>query len=188
MLVGYVRVSTPDERQQTDLQRDALAAAGVDDRSIFEDRASGTRDKRPGLTSCLEFLKPGDVLIVWKLDRLGRSLPHLLAIVKSLRGRGIGFRSLTEALDTTTAIGEFLFHVFGALAQYERALICERVEAGLHAARTRGRRGGRPRRLDAERLEAARALLTSGSSPSAAARALSIPRSTLIDSLRRELV
>lgn len=185
MLIGYARVSTSDDRQSTDLQRDALIAAGVDARHLFEERASGAKDTRPGLTSCLEFLKPGDVLVVWKLDRLGRSLPHLIEIVGGLRARGIGFRSLTESLDTTTAMGEFLFHVFGALAQYERALMRERVRAGLDAARTRGRRGGRPRRLDGERIDAARALLAGGMSPSAAARSLGVPRSTLIDSLGR---
>lgn len=185
MLLGYVRVSTTDDRQSTDLQRDALVAAGVDLRHVYEDRASGARDNRPGLAACLAFVKAGDVLIVWKLDRLGRSLPHLIDVMTGLRERGVGFRSLTESLDTTTAMGEFLFHVFGALAQYERALIRERVKAGLDAARTRGRRGGRPRRLDAERIGAARALLAGGMTPSAAARSLGVPRSTLVDSLLR---
>lgn len=185
MLVGYVRVSVSDDRQSTDLQRDALLAAGVDPRHVFEDRASGARDSRPGLASCLEYLKSGDVLVVWKLDRLGRSLPHLIEVVGSLRQRSVGFRSLTESLDTTTAMGEFLFHVFGALAQYERELIRERVNAGLEAARARGRRGGRPRRLSAEQVEAATSLLAGGMSPSAAARSLSVPRSTLVDALSR---
>ncbi len=185
MLVGYVRVSTSDDRQNTDLQRDALLAAGVDARHVFEDRASGAKDNRPGLAECLAYLKSGDVLVVWKLDRLGRSLPHLIEIVGSLREHGVGFRSLTESLDTTTPMGEFLFHVFGALAQYERALIRERVLAGLDAAKARGRRGGRPRRLDAERIDAARSLLAGGMSPSAAARSLGVPRSTLVDALRR---
>jgi DNA invertase Pin-like site-specific DNA recombinase len=185
MLVGYVRVSTADDRQSTDLQRDALLAAGVDGRNIHEDRASGSRDDRPGLASCIEYLRPGDVLVVWKLDRLGRSLPHLIDIVNDLRQRGIGFRSLTEVIDTTTAMGEFLFHVFGALAQYERSLIRERVLAGLLAAKRRGRVGGRPRKLDTERIEAAQALLHTGMTVSAAARAVGVPRSTLVDSLRR---
>ena len=147
MLIGYVRVSTADDRQSTDLQCDALAAAGVDARHIYEDRVSGARDDRPGLKDCLSFLKPGDILIVWKLDRLGRSLSHLIDIVTGLRDRGIGFRSLTESIDTTTAMGEFLFHVFGAMAQYERSLIRERVMAGLAAAKRRGKQGGRPRRM-----------------------------------------
>jgi DNA invertase Pin-like site-specific DNA recombinase len=187
MLVGYVRVSTADDRQSTDLQRDALLAAGVDVRNIHEDRASGSRDDRPGLASCIEYLRPGDVLVVWKLDRLGRSLPHLIDIVNDLRQRGIGFRSLTEVIDTTTAMGEFLFHVFGALAQYERSLIRERVLAGLLAAKRRGRVGGRPRRLDAERIEAAQSLLLTGMTVSAVARTVGVPRSTLVDSLHRSM-
>jgi DNA invertase Pin-like site-specific DNA recombinase len=185
MLVGYVRVSSSDDRQSTDLQRDALLSAGVDTRNIHEDRASGARDDRPGLASCLRYLQPGDILVVWKLDRLGRSLPHLIDIVGDLRQRGIGFRSLTEVIDTTTAMGEFLFHVFGALAQYERSLIRERVLAGLIAAKRRGRIGGRPRKLDSERIEAAQALLLTGMTVSAAARAVGVPRSTLVDSLHR---
>jgi DNA invertase Pin-like site-specific DNA recombinase len=185
MLVGYVRVSTSDDRQSTDLQRDALRSVGVDERNIHQDRASGARDDRPGLKLCLEYLHSGDVLIVWKLDRLGRSLAHLIEIVGDLRTRGVGFRSLTESIDTTTAMGEFLFHVFGALAQYERSLIRERVLAGLEAAKRRGRVGGRPRKLDAERVDAAQALLASGMTVSAAARSVSVPRSTLVDSLRR---
>ncbi len=185
MLVGYVRISTSDDRQSTDLQRDALLSAGVDERNIHEDKASGARDDRPGLKLCLEFLRPSDVLIVWKLDRLGRSLPHLIEIVSGLRARGVGFRSLTESIDTTTAMGEFLFHIFGALAQYERSLIKERVLAGLEAAKRRGRVGGRPRKLDAERIDAARSLMTNGMTVSAAARSVGVPRSTLVDSLRR---
>ena len=185
MLVGYVRVSTSDDRQTTDLQRDALRAAGVDERNIYEDKASGARDDRPGLQACFEFLREGDVLVVWKLDRLGRSLPHLIEIVSGMRARGIGFRSLTETIDTTTAMGEFLFHVFGALAQYERSLIRERVLAGLAAAKRRDRKGGRPRKLDDERIGAARALMLSGMTVSGVARSVGVPRSTLVDSLNR---
>ena len=111
MLVGYMRVSSDSDRQTTDLQRDALLAADVDTRHLFEDRASGAKDDRPGLTQALEFVRPGDVLVVWKLDRLGRSLPHLLAIVNMLKDRQVAFRSLTEGMDTTTASGELLFHV-----------------------------------------------------------------------------
>lgn len=136
MLVGYMRVSSESDRQNTNLQRDALQAAGVDTRHLYEDRASGAKDDRPGLAQALEFLRPGDVLVVWKLDRLGRSLPHLLAIVNTLKDRQVAFRSLTEGMDTTTPSGELLFHVFGALAQYERALTRERVSAGLAAARS----------------------------------------------------
>ena len=134
MLIGCMRVSSDSDRQSTDLQRDALLAAGVDARHLFEDHASGAKDDRVGLTRALEFIHPGDVLVVWKLDRLGRSLSHLLALVTSLKDKRVAFRSLTENLDTTTPSGEFLFQVFGALAQYERALIQERVVAGLAAA------------------------------------------------------
>ena len=140
MLVGYMRVSSADERQSVDLQRDALLAAGVDERHFHLDKASGARDDRPGLQACLAYLEAGDVLVVWKLDRLGRSLPHLLAIVADLKARGVAFRSLTERMDTTTPQGELLFSIFGALAQYERALTRERVMAGLAAARRRGAR------------------------------------------------
>ena len=185
MLVGYVRVSSTDDRQSTGLQRDALLSAGVDQRNIYEDRASGSRDDRPGLKTCLEYLRPGDVLVVWKLDRLGRSLPHLIEIVNQMRAHGIGFKSITEAIDTTTAMGEFLFHIFGALAQYERSLIRERINAGLAAALRRGRKGGRPRRLDAEKTDAALALIANGMTVSAAARSVGVPRSTLVDSLSR---
>ncbi len=141
MLVGYMRVSSADDRQSVDLQRDALLAAGVDERHLHHDKASGARDDRPGLKACLGDLRRGDVLAVWKLDRLGRSLPHLLATVDDLRERGVAFRSLTEQMDTTTPHGELLFSIFGALAQYERALTRERVVAGLAAAKRRGRRG-----------------------------------------------
>ena len=167
------------------LQRDALRAAGVDDRHIHEDRASGGRDDRPGLKVCLEYLTSGDVLVVWRLDRLGRSLPHLVGIVAELRARGVGLRSLSEMIDTTTATGELVFHLFASLAQYERALVRERVVTGLEAARRRGRRGGRPRRLDAERVAAAKAMLAEGKSLSAVARVTGMPRSTLADALRR---
>ena len=137
MLISYMRVSSDSDRQNTDLQRDALLAASVDARHLYEDRTSGAKDDRSGLTQALEFVRPGDVLVVWKLDRLGRSLSHLLAIVNTLKEKHVSFRSLTEGMDTTTASGELLFHVFGALAQYERALIQERVIAGLAAAKRR---------------------------------------------------
>jgi DNA invertase Pin-like site-specific DNA recombinase len=139
MLVGYMRVSSESDRETTDLQRDALLATGVDGRHLFEDHASGAKDDRPGLVKALAFVRPGDVLVVWKLDRLGRSLSHLLSIVNALKENQVAFRSLAEGMDTTTASGALLFHVFGALAQYERALTRERVVAGLAAARRRGR-------------------------------------------------
>lgn len=185
MLIGYMRVSTDGDRQILDLQRDALLTAGVDERHLFEDRVSGNRGDRPGLTRALEFVRPGDCLAVWKLDRLGRSLPHLLTTVTSLRERGIAFRSLTEQMDTTTPQGEFLFHVFGALAQFERSLTQERVRAGLAAAGRRGRRGGRPVVIDAEKLLAITAALDGGAAKAAVCRTFGVKRGTLIDTLTR---
>lgn len=185
MLIGYMRVSSDTDRQTTALQRDALIAAGVDDRHLFEDKASGVRDDRPGLKNCLQYVKSGDTLVVWKLDRLGRSLSHLLTIIAGLRESGVAFRSLTEGMDTNTPHGELLFHLFGALAQYERALTKERVQAGLAAAKRRGRRGGRPSAVGPERLEAIIAALEGGTSKAAVCRNFGIPRSTLIDTLAR---
>jgi DNA invertase Pin-like site-specific DNA recombinase len=185
MLVGYMRVSTDGDRRTFDLQRDALLAAGVDERHLFEDRVSGSRGERTGLAKALAFIKSGDCLVVWKLDRLGRSLPHLLTTVSDLRARGISFRSLTERMDSATPQGEFLFHVFGALAQFERSLIQERVQAGLAAARRRGRRGGRPMAIDAEKLAAVTLALDGGASKAAVCRTFGIKRSTLIDTLAR---
>src|SRR3954454_16684545 len=185
MLVGYMRVSTESDRQVLDLQRDALLSAGVDERHLFEDRVSGSRGDRVGLAKALAFLRPGDCLVVWKLDRLGRSLPHLLTTVTDLNTRGIAFRSLTEQMDTTTPQGELLFHVFGALAQFERSLIQERVQAGLAAGRRRGRRGGRPAVIDAEKLGALITALDGGATKAAVCRTFGVRRSTLIDSLAR---
>ena len=185
MLIGYMRVSTSGDRQVLDLQRDALLAAGVDARHLFEDRVTGSRGDRVGLTKALAFLEPGDCLVVWKLDRLGRSLPHLLATVTALKNRGIAFRSLTEHMDTTTPQGEFLFHIFGSLAQFERSLIQERVQAGLAAARRRGRHGGRPTAIDREKLAAVTSALNAGATKAAVCRTFGIKRSTLIDSLAR---
>lgn len=185
MLVGYMRVSSDSDRQTTDLQRDALIAAGVDSRHLFEDHASGAKDDRLGLSEALAFVRPGDVLVVWKLDRLGRSLSHLLSIVNGLKEKQVAFRSLTEGMDTTTASGELLFHVFGALAQYERALIRERVIAGLEAARRRGRIGGRPPAIVGEKLDAIITALDSGMSKAAVCRNFSVKRTTLIETLAR---
>jgi DNA invertase Pin-like site-specific DNA recombinase len=185
MLVGYMRVSSDSDRQNTDLQRDALLAAGVDTRHLFEDHASGAKDDRTGLAKVLDFVRPGDVLVVWKLDRLGRSLSHLLAIVNVLKSKQVAFRSLTEGMDTTTASGELLFHVFGALAQYERALIQERVVAGLAAARRRGRIGGRPPAIVGEKLDAILAALEGGMSKAAVCRNFGVKRTTLIETLAR---
>jgi DNA invertase Pin-like site-specific DNA recombinase len=185
MLVGYMRVSSDNNRQTTDLQRDALLAAGVDPRQLFTAKASGARDDRPGLQQALAYVHAGDCLIVWKLDRLGRSLPHLLQIVTTLQAQGVAFRSLTEQMDTTTPQGSFLFSVFGALAQYERALAQERIGAGLAAARRRGKRGGRPRALSPEQVEAICAALQAGASKAAICRTFGVKRSTLYDALAR---
>ncbi len=185
MLVGYMRVSSADDRQTVDLQRDALVAAGVDPRHLHTDKASGARDDRPGLKACLDYLNAGDTLVVWKLDRLGRSLPHLLAIVTDLKARGIAFRSLTEAMDTTTPHGELLFSLFGALAQYERALTRERVMAGLAAAKRRGRQGARPPMIDAETLERITTALDGGASKASVCRTFKVSRSTLLGTLAR---
>jgi DNA invertase Pin-like site-specific DNA recombinase len=185
MLVGYMRVSSDSDRQSTDLQRDALLSAGVDARHLFADHASGAKDDRPGLTEALNFVQAGDVLVVWKLDRLGRSLSHLLTIIDSLKDKQVAFRSVTEGMDTTKPSGELLFHVFGALAQYERALIQERVMAGLAAAKRRGRRGGRPPVIVDEKLDAILAALNGGMSKAAVCRNFGVKRSTLIDTLAR---
>jgi DNA invertase Pin-like site-specific DNA recombinase len=155
MLIGYARVSTVD--QNLALQRDALTEAGCT--KIFTEQMSGAVTDRPVLHDALEFARSGDTLIVWKLDRLARSMKQLIETIENLRVRGIGFRSLTEALDTTTAQGRLVFHMFGALAEFERSLIRERTQAGLAAARRAGRTGGRPPKLTEDDLEAARALL-----------------------------
>ena len=146
MLIGYARVSRADGSQRVDLQRDALAAAGVPSEAVYEDRASGKRDDRPGLEACLKALRSGDTLVVWKLDRLGRDLAHLVGVVSGLAERKIGLRVLTgqgAAIDTGTASGRLVFGIFAALAEFERELIRERTRAGLAAARARGRNGGR---------------------------------------------
>jgi DNA invertase Pin-like site-specific DNA recombinase len=154
MLVGYARVSTSD--QDIALQMDALKQAGC--KRIFRDTASGAKVDRAGLWEALEFLREGDTLLVWRLDRLGRSLTHLIETVTNLENRGVGFRSLQESIDTTTSGGRLIFHVFGALAEFERNLIRERTRAGLAAARARGRKGGRPRVLDKKKVDLAHKL------------------------------
>lgn len=186
MLIGYMRVSSDSDRQTTDLQRDALLAAGVDERHLFQDHLSGARDDRPGLKQALEFIKEGDVLVVWKLDRLGRSLVHLLQIIAQLKERKVGFKSLTEHMDTTTPHGELLFHLFGALAQYERSLAQERIMAGLEAAKKRGRKGGRPFVIDAEKREAILNMIAQGTSKASICRTFHLPRATLYNMLARE--
>lgn len=184
MLVGYMRVST--EEQTTSLQKDALLKYGVDERNIFADIVSGASKNRDGLNAALKFLKDGDTLVVWKLDRLGRSLAHLISIIRSLKEKNIAFVSLTEGMDTTTASGELFFHIFGALAQFERSLIRQRVKAGLESAKLRGKSGGRPKAIDDEKLKAIKEALASGMSKAAICRTFGVKRSTLIDSLRRD--
>ena len=158
MLVGYARVSTAE--QTLALQEDALRAAGCG--KIFTDTIGGAQAERPGLSAALAYLRPGDALAVWRLDRLGRSLQALIEALNGLEGQGIGFRSLTEQLDTTTSGGKLIFHVFGALAELEREIIRERTMAGLESARARGRHGGRPRALDENRAKLAKRLKGEG--------------------------
>ena len=157
-LIGYARVSTSD--QNLELQLDALKEAGC--RRVFEETASGANKARPQLRDALDFLRPGDTLVVWKLDRLARSVQQLIEVIEQLHKRGCGFKSLTEAIDTTTAGGRLIFHIFGALAEFERSIIRERTMAGLDAARARGRKGGRPRLMNEDSLIVAQALLRDG--------------------------
>jgi DNA invertase Pin-like site-specific DNA recombinase len=162
MLVGYMRVSKADGSQLTDLQRDALLAAGVDARHLYEDATTGKRDDRPGLVACLKALREGDTVVVWKLDRLGRDLRHLVNTVHDLTARGVGFKVLAghgASIDTTTANGKLVFGIFAALAEFERELIVERTRAGMAAARARGRHGGRPYKMTAAKLRLAMAAM-----------------------------
>ncbi|OUK83738.1 DNA invertase [Escherichia coli] len=161
MLIGYIRVSTND--QNTDLQRNALMCAGCE--QIFEDKMSGTKSERPGLKRALKCLKRGDTLVVWKLDRLGRRMKHLIALTEELRAKGVNFRSLTDSIDTSTPMGRFFFHMMGALAEMERELIVERTLAGLAAARAQGRVGGRHPKLTKEQHEQIARLLQKGYDP-----------------------
>lgn len=157
-----MRVSKADGSQATDLQRDALIEAGVEPEQLYEDQASGKRDDRPGLDACLRALRAGDTLIVWKLDRLGRNLTHLVETVNKLNARGVGFKVLTgqgASIDTTTANGRLMFAFFAALAEFERELIVERTQAGLASARARGRHGGRPFKMTAAKLRLAQAAM-----------------------------
>lgn len=147
MLIGYARVSTDD--QNLDLQKDALTRSGCD--RIMEDRLSGASAARPGLEATLDYARPGDVIVVWRLDRLSRSLKDLIEMVAMLESKGIGLKSLHESIDTSSSSGKLVFHIFGALAEFERNLIRERTQAGLQAARARGRKGGRPKALNSDK-------------------------------------
>ena len=174
--LGYARVSTED--QNLDLQRDALAQASC--RQVYEEKASGKGADRPELDHVLADLRPGDTLVVWRLDRLGRNLADLVRIVSDLRNKGVGFESLTERIDTVTATGELVFHLFASLAQFERNLIRERTRAGLASARARGRKGGRPPKLGAKELHEIRALLRDpGVTVSSVAKRYGVSRVTL---------
>lgn len=176
MLVGYARVSTLD--QKPELQLDALKAAGCE--RIFEERASGAQRERPQLVAALDYLRHGDTLVVWRFDRLARSTGQLIATMETLEQRGIGLRSLTENIDTATAGGKLIFHVFAALAEFERALLRERTAAGLAAARARGKIGGRPKALNDNDIAAARALLKDENiTVTAVAKRLGVSLSTL---------
>lgn len=176
MFYGYARVSTTD--QNPALQLDALKAAGCDNLFIDEGITGGTI-KRPALDKALATLMAGDVLIVWKLDRLGRSLSHLIQLTKILGDRGIGFRSLSEAIDTTTPSGRLLFHIMGALAEFERALIVERTRAGLMSAKQRGKKLGRKPKLTLEQIHHAKKLIDTGESPRHVAKSLAVSLATL---------
>ncbi len=175
MLFGYVRVSTND--QNTALQRNALDSAGCE--LIFEDKISGKTSDRPGLKKLLRMLSAGDTLVVWKLDRLGRSMRHLVVLIEDLRQRGVNFRSLTDSIDTSTPMGRFFFHVMGALAEMERELIVERTRAGLAAAREEGRIGGRRPKLSPDQWEQAGRLIAAGESRKTVALIFDVGVSTL---------
>lgn len=181
MIIGYARVSTTE--QDTSLQLDALDQAGCE--RIYQEAFSGTPRERPELLRCLDTLRPGDTLAVWRLDRLGRSLKDLIAIMSDLESKGVGFRSVTEAIDTTTAGGKLVFHIFAALSEFERSLIQERTKAGLAAARARGRKGGRPRKLDTAQIRKAKAMLQDPTiSKTEVAKHFNVTRATLNKALK----
>ena len=180
MLIGYARVSTHD--QTLTLQQDALEKAGCT--KIFTDTASGAKTERKGLDDALTYVRKGDTLVVWRLDRLGRSLPHLIATMTALEDRGIGFKSLTENIDTTTSGGKLIFHIFGALAEFERNLIRERTQAGLVAARARGKKGGRPKALTEKQLGIALDLYEKRHPIAEICRTLKVSKATLYRALK----
>ena len=175
MLIGYARVSTQD--QNLELQREVLAKVGC--RKLFEDKISGTRAERPGLAKALEMLREGDTLVVWKLDRLGRSVKQLVDLVSELHKRAVQFKSLTDAIDTGTPSGRFFFHVMASLAEMERELTVERTRAGLEVARQLGRTGGRRRKMTDSKIESAKKLLASGVPPKDVAKNLGVSIPTL---------
>jgi DNA invertase Pin-like site-specific DNA recombinase len=180
MLIGYARVSTHE--QTLNLQRDALTKAGCT--KIFTDTASGAKTERIGLEEALNYVRKGDTLVVWRLDRLGRSLPHLISTMTDLGERRIGFKSLTENIDTTTSSGKLIFHIFGALAEFERNLIRERTQAGLTAARARGKKGGRPKSLSIRQLTVVQDLYEKRHPIVEICRTLKISRATLYRAIK----
>ncbi len=175
MLIGYARVSTQD--QNLTLQREALINAGCE--KVFEDKVSGTRADRPGLSKTLEMLREGDTLVVWKLDRLGRSVKQLVDMVSELNKQGIQFKSLTDSIDTGTTSGRFFFHVMASLAEMERELTIERTRAGLEVAKKLGRKGGRKPKMTDSKIESAKKLLSSGVPPKEVAKNIGVSVSTL---------
>lgn len=176
MKIGYARVST--DEQNLSLQLDALQDAGCE--TVFNDEGiSGASTKRPGLADAMQALKPGDVLTVWRLDRLGRSLPHLIELLAKIGEVEAGFQSITEAIDTTTAGGKLVFHMFGAIAEFERTMISDRTKAGIKAARRRGKRLGRPAVLTPEKLDMARRLIAQGKGRAIVARMIGVGPATL---------
>lgn len=185
MLIGYARVSKSDGSQNLDLQKDALIKAGVGSERVYHDYASSRKDNRAGLQSCIKALQPGNTLVVWKLDRLGRDMKDLVSMVDMLGKKEIGFKvlqGLGAEIDTGKANGRFVFNIFAALAEYERELIKERTKAGLDAARARGRKGGRPRKMDKAALKMAiSAMKEKDSKPGEIAKKLNITTTTLYD-------
>ncbi len=183
MLIGYMRVSKNNGSQTLDLQRDALIASGVQEDRIYQDSTSGKNEDRPGLQNCLKALQKGNTLVVWKLDRLGRDLKHLVTVIDDLRKRDIGFKVLAgqgAQIDTTTSNGRLVFGMFASIAEFERELIIERTQAGLESARARGRVGGRPRKMDEPKIRAAMAALSDRKSiASDVAKTLGITTATL---------
>lgn len=183
MLIGYMRVSKADGSQTLDLQRDALLEAGIHPSRLYDDLASGRKDDRPGLTACMKALQPGNTLVVWKLDRLGRDLKHLVGLIDDLNKQGVGLKVLTGTganIDTTTANGRLVFGIFAALAEFEAELIRERTNAGLAAARARGRKGGRPRKMTLTTLQMAMtAMADPNNKPGEIAKRLGITTTTL---------
>ncbi len=181
MQIGYARVSTED--QKLDLQLDALKQAGCD--QVFKDIASGAQSNRVGLDHATKYLRPGDTLVVWKLDRLGRSLKHLIDVINDFSKKGVFFKSLQENIDTSSSGGKLTFHLFGALAEFERDIIRERTKAGLEAARSRGRVGGRPKAMDERKIALAKQLMSNPSnSASDVSKTLGVSRATLYRNLK----